>query len=293
MLMNQLIHNEITNYVSSNNANRRKTNDERYFDEPLVGFAAADDPLFEKYKDIIGEFHMTPKEFFELEYGPGSFTGGTVICWILPITRHILDSNRAQDSLPSLDWAHTRRFGEAFNNQLRIHLISFLKQLGYRSAAPLLSEHWKRVVSPKIGHASNWSERHAAYITGLGTFGLSDGLITAKGMAHRCGSIITELVLEPSERPYNGPYDYCLFYNSNRCGVCMKRCPANAISPLGHDKDSCFQYIRNKVMPTVNEKYGVDTPSCGLCQTNVPCERQIPLKGSVEITSNEIKTRGQ
>lgn len=29
---------------------------------------------------------------------------------------------------------------------------------------------------------SNWSERHAAYVCGLGTFGLSKGLITDKGM---------------------------------------------------------------------------------------------------------------
>ena len=37
--------------------------------------------------------------------------------------------------------------------------------------------------------ASTWSERHVAYVSGLGTFGLSGGLITAKGQAVRLGSV--------------------------------------------------------------------------------------------------------
>ena len=36
-------------------------------------------------------------------------------------------------------------------------------------------------MSEKYAYASTWSERHAAYAAGLGTFGLSDGLITAAG----------------------------------------------------------------------------------------------------------------
>ena len=44
----------------------------------------------------------------------------------------------------------------------------------------------------KVGdYASNWSERHVAYVCGLGTFGCQ-GLITSKGLAGRFGSIITD-----------------------------------------------------------------------------------------------------
>ncbi|MBI4595157.1 MAG: hypothetical protein HY730_02135, partial [Candidatus Tectomicrobia bacterium] len=35
------------------------------YDEPIVGFASGADPLFEDYKKIIGNFHMTPREFLE------------------------------------------------------------------------------------------------------------------------------------------------------------------------------------------------------------------------------------
>ena len=44
-------------------------------------------------------------------------------------------------------------------------------------------------MSEKYGMASCWSERHAAFVSGLGTFGLCDGLITPVGKAMRCGSV--------------------------------------------------------------------------------------------------------
>jgi hypothetical protein len=45
---------------------------------------------------------------------------------------------------------------------------------------------------------SNWSERHSAYIAGLGTFCLSYSLISEKGCAGRYGTVVTDLDLEPS-----------------------------------------------------------------------------------------------
>ncbi|MFW6056508.1 MAG: epoxyqueuosine reductase, partial [Chloroflexota bacterium] len=32
------------------------------FEEPLIGVADGDDPLFQSYKTIIGDFHLTPRE---------------------------------------------------------------------------------------------------------------------------------------------------------------------------------------------------------------------------------------
>ena len=40
--------------------------EEPIFDEPLVGFADGDDPLFREYKTIIGNFHITPREALDL-----------------------------------------------------------------------------------------------------------------------------------------------------------------------------------------------------------------------------------
>ncbi len=89
-------------------------------------------------------------------------------------------------------------------------------------------------------HVENkWSERHAAYVCGLGTFGLSRGLITKAGMAGRFASIIIDVEIEPDERPYKGIYDYCI-----RCGVCLRRCPAQAISmECGKNNEKCGNYV--------------------------------------------------
>lgn len=113
---------------------------------------------------------------------------------------------------------------------------------------------------------SNWSERHAAYVCGLGTFGLSKGLITEKGMAGRFASIIIDTEMIPDKRAYAGIYDYCTM-----CGACVRRCPAGAISKEnGKNHNICNEWLQ-KMGKKYAPRYG-----CGLCQTKVPCESRIP-----------------
>ena len=276
--MKEEIEDAIKGFVSTSSSNRLKDSDERYFTEPIIGYADIHDPLFTEYKSIIGDFHLTPVEFLEAEYGESCPRNGTVICWILPVSMGIRRSNRKGKKLPSPGWSHMRCFGEVFNDALRKYVVALLNSRGYRTLSPVLTTQWKRIVSPEAGHASTWSERHAAYAAGLGTFSLSDGLITRKGIAHRIGSVITELVLEPTARPYQGVYDYCLKYNANTCSACIKRCPAGAITEEGHNKEICSQYMRQVISPKVNEEYGVTISGCGLCQTKVPCESKIPTE---------------
>jgi epoxyqueuosine reductase QueG len=247
-----------------------------YFDEPLAGFASSCDPLFGQYKQIIGVYHLTPQQLLESAFGPMREGQGTVICWILPITAATLASNRRQKRWPSLEWAYTRTHGEAFNNLLREHMVKFLAAMGQRAIAPFLSNSW-HLVETNAGPSSTWSERHAAYAAGLGTVSLNDGLITEKGMAHRCGSIITDLVLSPSPRIYRDRAEYCLFHRSGTCGACIRRCPAQAISRNGHDKKKCHIYAYRDITRAVGKQYGVETLGCGLCQTGVPCEASIPV----------------
>ncbi|WP_378955208.1 epoxyqueuosine reductase [Pelosinus sp. sgz500959] len=284
-MKNEII-SKIMEFISTSEFNKLPNTEIKIYDSPLIGFADVNNNLFENYQQKIGPFHMTPQEWFTAEFENSSLSDGTVICWILPFSETILKSNYLEKELPSKEWAQGRFYGEQFNDILRQFAVSLITKMGYRTIAPSLSSHWKRIYSDHIGHASTWSERHAAYAAGLGTFSLTDALITEYGMAMRVGSVITELVLAPSPIPYKGVYDNCLHYNSNRCGACIHRCPAGAISLKGHNKDLCFAYTREKVMPAVNDVYGVTTPSCGLCQTKVPCERSIPKlpKTKVSVT---------
>ncbi|HET6418760.1 MAG TPA: epoxyqueuosine reductase [Geobacteraceae bacterium] len=269
------IREEIARFVLESPANRFPGNGGPYFEAPLVGFASAVDPLFDRYKSIIGEYHLTPSQLMESAFDSWAGGEGTVICWILPIAASTLASNRGQKRWPSREWAYTRAYGEAFNNRLRENMARFLADMGRRAMAPLLDKAW-RVVETDAGPSSNWSERHAAFAAGLGTFSLNDGFITEKGMAHRCGSVITDLVLPPTPRPYEGRAEYCLFHRDGTCGACIARCPADAISRDGHDKKKCYFYSYKEITTAVGKEYGVDAIGCGLCQTGVPCESAIP-----------------
>jgi len=119
----------------------------------------------------------------------------------------------------------------------------------------------------KITNTSNWSERHITYACGLGTFGLSKGIITKKGVSGRLGSILTDLDLPKDKRGYKDIYEYCTM-----CGLCIDRCPAHAISIEDRKNSSSCSNFLNKVMEKHNPRYG-----CGKCQVSVPCESEIPM----------------
>ena len=144
--------------------------------------------------------------------------------------------------------------------------------------APSLLPSFQSFRDENIGWTSFWSERHIAYTCGLGTFSLNDGFITPKGMAMRVGSVVTLLKLTPSEKRYRHPKENCLQFRNEKCGKCISRCPAGAITEKGHDKDKCHDYIDSDPVKAKRSEYGLKnpSPSCGLCQTNVPCEFEIP-----------------
>lgn len=256
--------------------------DSPIFEAPSVGFADGDDPLFYEYKEkIIGPFHMTPREVLEKSL-PLSIGGNltdtreiSVICWALPVSQRTRVSNAVRDVWPSLRWAHTRYYGEQFNDGLRREVVSLLTRLGYLAVAPVLSPAWTWLTSYPGGPVSKWSERHALYVAGMGTFGLSDGFITPRGKAIRCGSVVVNLRLPTTPRPYKTHTDNCPFYTDKSCGVCIDRCPAGAITIRGHNRGLCHSYMRDHI-GHIKARYAVDPAGCGQCQAGVPCEFTIP-----------------
>jgi epoxyqueuosine reductase len=254
------------------------------FDSPLLGVADGDDPLFDQYKSIIGAFHLTPREAIRhaMQESPGLANSSlgrlSVICWVLPISERTRLSNREQEEAPSERWAHTRHYGEQFNDALRRYVVNLLQEVGSLAIAPVISPlfktYYKDVEDPPT---STWSERHILYAAGLGTFSLSDSFITLRGSAMRCGSVVTNLPLPPSPRPYESHVANCLYLCEGSCGECIKRCPAGAITHEGHDKLKCYAYTYGKLSPW-RRTYQVDWAGCGLCQTDVPCEAMIPAR---------------
>ena len=142
--------------------------------------------------------------------------------------------------------------------------------------APSLSPQFEIKPSDRYEFASTWSEWHAAHASGLGMFGLCDGLITPVGKAMRLGTVIAQLQVPPTPWPYSDYYAHCLFYSEGACGECIERCPAGALSENGHDKALCRAHLFPTTVYYINTNFGFDCYGCGLCQTGVPCESKMP-----------------
>lgn len=268
---------------SPENTLQNKAN-EKAFENPLVGFSGGGDPIFDAYKEHVGPFHWTPWEIFTRSF-PGLDVKPeelTLISWILPQTAATKSDNRKQSTYPAERWARARIFGEEVNVKLRMHVVAALQANGFEAVAPMISPLWERKKSEQFGFASTWSERHAAYACGLGTFGLCDGLITPRGKAMRTGSVVARINIPPTARPYTDHHAYCLWFTQGICGKCISRCPVEALSEGGHDKEKCLSHLKPVSADYVKAQYGFDGYGCGLCQTGVPCESKIPTRQDTE-----------
>ena len=252
------------------------------FDEPLLGCVRGDDPIFAFFKEDIGPaFYWTPEEAYAAAFPGERIASGElcVVAWVLPQTERTRRAHRKAGPMPSIEWSRARHYGERVNENLRRYVVTALRECGVTACAPVALDDWEQADSARYGFASKWSERHAAHACGLGTFGLSDGLITEAGKAVRVGSVVARAHWPATPRPYAHHMQWCLAHSRGRCLGCIKRCPADAISEAGHDKKRCWTYIRKVTAPHVErDQLGFRVNSCGLCQTAVPCERKNPTK---------------
>ncbi len=263
----------LLNICASVPGNNLPNTEQPIYDAPLIGFGSAADSLFEDFKkpEIIGPWHMSPAEWL----------GGakTVVSLFFPFSEAVRAPHRKSCGDIPFEWLYARVEGQSLLDDMMRAAAKELSGLGINSAVPAIDPRFKAMQGGKGGiqgyaeinedsFGSTWSERHAAYVCGLGTFGLSKGLITEKGIAGRFASIIIDLELEADQRPYTGVYDYC-----TKCGACIRRCPVEAISlEAGKDHKICGPWV-DKSKQTYAPRYG-----CGLCQTKVPCESRRPGK---------------
>ena len=261
-IANEFVINSTYNYVSKEDAISEEFIGMKIFDEPIFAFGNAMANEFKLLKSpaAVGEIFMLPTEWL---------TGATtVISFFLPFTNMVVNSNKADKYWPTAQWLHGRIEGQKFVIEITRHINDKIIEKGYQSIVPTLDKRFKlkKNESDMLTYTSSWSERHVAFLCGLGTFGLSRGIITKKGMAGRLGSIITNLKLEADKKFYTDLYEYCTM-----CGACIKKCPVNAISlKEGKDHIKCSGFL-DLTKEIFNPRYG-----CGKCQISVPCSRQIP-----------------
>ncbi|MFA4859780.1 4Fe-4S binding protein [Methanoregula sp.] len=182
----------------------------RHLDIPLVGFASAgqwDNPPFEPW---------VPAEFRPKAIYPET---RTVIVIGLPV------------SLPILETAPSIHYHELYRT-----VNSLLDMHGYRIAEALTRLGHPSIWIPRDGYGSIgilkerpvafFSHRHAAYLAGLGTFGINNMLLTPEfGPRVRFASIFTSAEITPDPIRQD---NLC-----TRCMQCVNACPVKALE--GHD----------------------------------------------------------
>ncbi len=277
-------------YAIASPANRLPNfNNEPVIAEPIIGFADGRDPLFSEYKrkDIIGEYHLTPEEamatYLERQQKKAldkRLQAVSVIAVAFTPSRETRLSNPNNARMASPRWG--RAYGTSFGLMYETlnYAVSLLEAAGRRAVAPACTRPMSIKISPEGLPYADWSEKHAAYAAGLGTFGLNTSLITEAGLPTQIGSIITDLAITATPRIYDNYRAHCRGYRDDSCRLCAKHCPSGAVNIKAFDGKKCMAYTHD-VLPGINrELYGESKPGthpmCALCQIRLPCEAGFP-----------------
>jgi epoxyqueuosine reductase len=230
---------------------------------PLIGFSSSDRwecPPFMPWM---------PPEFYPQNVMPGT---RTVIVIGLPVPLPILETT------PSI-----------FYHELYKTINGLLDQYTYRIALFIESEGHSAVGITRDGYASldvlrerpvaAFSHRHAAYLAGLGTFGVNNTLLTKRyGPRVRFASILTDVEIEPDTVMKES---LCV-----RCMRCVHHCPVQAIQPVDYP-DKLIDKARCTGHHAVLNRHG--TSPCGICIKVCPVGSDRTVHGRTDMRNYDGK----
>lgn len=254
--MRELIEETIRSEVKQANEEGRLSTRYR---EPVIGYAAADDPLFEDLRRVAWERHMTPSQLL-----PGA---RTVVAFFLPFEREVVLANRR---LPgdevAREWAVAYVETNAFIAEICLAVKLALESRGVACAFVKPTENYDRarLMAP-------WSHKHVAYVAGLGTFGVNQMLITPAGCAGRIGTLVLDASVEPGPTPACGG-ELCSIRAGKECGDCINSCPVGALSETGFDRHRCHQRVLEvgRHFPELGECHVCGKCAVGRCAMQAP-----------------------
>lgn len=207
--MNNIIRSLIKNYVKEY---EQKSEICTKWQEPLVSFANSNHEYISQLTEIVVSDHVMPKDIIE--------NHKTIIAYFIPFDENLAKTNNG-GSIASSQWALAYEETNALFTVLNSYIIEELNKMGYKAGvSPQATTYDHDILKSK------WSQRHIAKIAGLGTFGINNMLITEKGCCGRVSTIVTDLEVE-YDNPINE--EYCLYKSNGSCGVCVTKCPGDAL----------------------------------------------------------------
>lgn len=229
------------------------------WEEPLVGYASADDGLFEKLKVVASPEHFMPQELLP--------EARTVVAFFLPFQKDIPRSN-VDGEYPSAEWSRAYVETNDLIAAICAHMKSTIEAQGFTVATTPATHNYDPATL-----LSRWSHRHVAYAAGLGAFGLNNMLITSKGCCGRFGSFVMSAAVAPDARTGR---EACLFKYDGSCKSCVDRCPVEALSLDGFARQLCnTRVIQNAA---IDRPWG-RADACGKCLVGLPCSLEDPVSG--------------
>ena len=226
---------------------------------PLVRWVRADDIRFRELHTLVHPDLLLPEDML---------TGAkSVVAFFIPFDESIPKANSKDPEAVAIEWARAYIETNVLLKHITDTLIGDLVHMGIRANADPPTHNFDSVTL-----RSSWSHKSVAVMTGLGSFGLHQMVITDAGCAGRFSSLVLDAEL-PELEPNNK--DRCLYFANGTCSVCAKRCPTGALQADGPlNKQLCWQRCLSNAEGFKN--LGV-ADVCGKCATG-PCSIRNPVR---------------
>jgi epoxyqueuosine reductase len=210
----------------------------RMMEIPLAGIAAVDrwkNPLFQPW---------IPKEFFPDSIFPET---SSVLVIGLPVHLPVLETS------PSIWYRELYATVNTLLDQYNYRLAEFLNRKGYPSVfVPLDDGNIDVLLENPVAF---FSHSHAAFLAGLGNFGINNMLLTPEyGPKVRFGSVLTA-----ADLPSDPMIDDLL---RTRCLQRVKSCPSSALSTEDYPKGITDIRACTRPSASLNRRYAAP---CGVC----------------------------
>ena len=222
--------------------------------EAIIGVVSADDPGFGDLSSLVGFNHYLPGDML-----PGARSN---VCFFLPFSPDIVYANQAHKDLAAREWAIAYQETNLLIGQITSSLIEKLRCEGIRAAAEPATGNFDHKALK-----SHWSHKSIAVMSGIGSFGLHQLVITDAGCAGRFGSFIVDVEL-PITKPLQK--ERCEYYTTGTCLDCVLACPVQALAEDAlFNRGECWLHcLRNG---EYYQDLGDDVHICGKCAVLGPC----------------------